>query len=552
MTEPTKTRIVVAEDDPDILELLVFVLTEAGFETVAVGDGLAALAAIEADPPKLAILDIQMPGMSGIEVLRRIRASATIGDLQVVLLSAHALDSDVDTGFAAGANDYVTKPFIPQELVQHVTALTDQNRALRQLPTNVLSTHQTILEIGRAIRAATDTQQALDIMCAALGGGLGVDRVLANGFGIQQGAQLGSQWYRPGVGELRDLTMPPELRGLAEELWLAAGLWAEDDVLAVEAPIPALAGPFIQEVGARAGIAVPIGLGDRVIGIVFVIMVLEPRAWTTAEVDVVQAAAGFVARAIVATEHQADQHDYVDRIDKLDRQKSDFLATVSHELRTPLTSISGYLGLLQGQDAGKLTLQQQQRMLDAISRNTVRLSNLIEDVMVLSRIEGGVSESEYVEVSIREVIIRASKELSELAAGNAIQLKIDAGPQSLGVLGDRASLDHALVNILSNAIKFSSPAGVVIISATQDHDARRVLITCEDHGVGIPAGDLTNLFTRFFRASNATDQAIPGTGLGLSIAKQIVEDHHGELRLSSVEGEGTTVVMDLPMFERGS
>ena len=552
MTEPTKTRIVVAEDDPDILELLVFVLTEAGFETVAVGDGLAALAAIEANPPKLAILDIQMPGMSGIEVLRRIRASATIGDLQVVLLSAHALDSDVDTGFAAGANDYVTKPFIPQELVQRVTALTDQNRALRQLPTNVLSTHQTILEIGRAIRAATDTQQALDIMCAALGGGLGVDRVLANGFGLQQGAQLGSQWYRPGVGELRDLTMPPELRGLAEELWLAAGLWAEDDVLAVEAPIPALAGPFIQEVGARAGIAVPIGLGDRVIGIVFVIMVLEPRAWTTAEVDVVQAAAGFVARAIVATEHQADQHDYVDRIDKLDRQKSDFLATVSHELRTPLTSISGYLGLLQGQDAGKLTLQQQQRMLDAISRNTVRLSNLIEDVMVLSRIEGGVSESEYVEVSIREVIIRASKELSELAAGNAIQLKIDAGPQSLGVLGDRASLDHALVNILSNAIKFSSPAGVVIISATQDRDARRVLITCEDHGVGIPAGDLTNLFTRFFRASNATDQAIPGTGLGLSIAKQIVEDHHGELRLSSVEGEGTTVVMDLPMFERGS
>ena len=552
MTEPTKTRIVVAEDDPDILELLVFVLTEAGFETVAVGDGLAALAAIEADPPKLAILDIQMPGMSGIEVLRRIRASATIGDLQVVLLSAHALDSDVDTGFAAGANDYVTKPFIPQELVQHVTALTDQNRALRQLPTNVLSTHQTILEIGRAIRAASDTQQALDIMCAALGGGLGVDRVLANGFGIQQGAQLGSQWYRPGVGEVRDLTMPPELRGLAEELWLAAGFWAEDDVLAVEAPIPALAGPFIQEVGARAGIAVPIGLGDRVIGIVFVIMVLEPRAWTTAEVDVVQAAAGFVARAIVAVEHRANQRDYVDRIEKLDRQKSDFLATVSHELRTPLTSISGYLGLLQGQDAGKLTLQQQQRMLDAISRNTVRLSNLIEDVMVLSRIEGGVSESEYVEVSIREVIIRASKELSELAAGNAIQLKTDAGPQALGVLGDRASLDRALVNILSNAIKFSSPAGVVIISATQDHDARRVLITCEDHGVGIPAGDLTNLFTRFFRASNTTDQAIPGTGLGLSIAKQIVEDHHGELRLSSVEGEGTTVVMDLPMFERGS
>ena len=259
----------------------------------------------------------------------------------------------------------------------------------------------------------------------------------------------------PALGFFR--SVPPELGGLAEELWLAAGFWAEDDVLAVEAPLPELAGPFIQEVGARAGIAVPIGLGDRVIGIIYVIMVLEPRAWTTAEIEVVQAAAGFVARAIVAVEHRANQRDYVDRIEKLDRQKSDFLATVSHELRTPLTSISGYLELLQGQDAGKLTPQQQQRMLDAISRNTVRLRSLIEDVMVLSRIEGGVSESEYVEVSIREVIIRASKELSALAQGNAIQLKFNAGPQALGVLGDRASLDRALVNILSNAIKFSGP-----------------------------------------------------------------------------------------------
>jgi len=76
------------------------------------------------------------------------------------------------------------------------------------------------------------------------------------------------------------------------------------------------------------------------------------------------------------------------------------------------------------------------------------------------------------------------------------------------------------------------------------------VITCQDHGIGIPAHDLADLFTRFFRASNATDQAIPGTGLGLSIAKQIVEDHHGgQLRLSSVEAMGTTVVIDLPLYE---
>jgi DNA-binding response OmpR family regulator len=124
MTEPTKANIVIAEDDLDILYLLVTQLTEAGFEIRAVTDGVAALAAIEADCPRLAILDIQMPGMSGLDVLRHIRANETISDLEVMLLTASAGRSEVDAGFAAGADDYVIKPFSPDELLQRVNVLT--------------------------------------------------------------------------------------------------------------------------------------------------------------------------------------------------------------------------------------------------------------------------------------------------------------------------------------------------------------------------------------------------------------------------------------------
>jgi len=123
MTEPTRNRIVVADDDVDILDLVVFKLNQAGFDTVGVTDGLAALAAIEAEPPRPAILDIMMPGMSGIEVLRKIRASETISDLDVILLTARTRDEDVDTGFAAGASDYVIKPFSPRELLKRVNAV---------------------------------------------------------------------------------------------------------------------------------------------------------------------------------------------------------------------------------------------------------------------------------------------------------------------------------------------------------------------------------------------------------------------------------------------
>lgn len=97
---------------------------------------------------------------------------------------------------------------------------------------------------------------------------------------------------------------------------------------------------FHRDTGARGVVMVPIGLNDRVIGMIYV-LVDEPRKGTTFEVNVVQAVSGFVARAIVEAEHRANQREHVERIERLDRQKSDLLATVSHELRTPLTSISG-------------------------------------------------------------------------------------------------------------------------------------------------------------------------------------------------------------------
>lgn len=123
MTEPVKTRIVVADDDTDILDLVVFKLTQAGYDVVAVPDGVAALAAIEANPPRLAILDVMMPGLSGMDVLRKVRANEATKDLDIILLTARSRDSDVDAGFAIGASDYVIKPFSPRELVHRVNAL---------------------------------------------------------------------------------------------------------------------------------------------------------------------------------------------------------------------------------------------------------------------------------------------------------------------------------------------------------------------------------------------------------------------------------------------
>jgi len=435
-----------------------------------------------------------------------------------------------------------------RSVARDFNALSERNLGLQQLQARDLGTQATTLGIGRAIRATSQTQQTLDVVCVALGEALGADRVVASTIGGHHEAAPSAQWYQQVLAPIGDLSRLPELAELAAELWLSAGFRAQDDITAQElATQPERA--FHEDSGARAAILVPIGFDDRLIGMMYVCMVGGPRVWTSAETNVVQTVAGFVARAIMEAENQGYQREYVERIETLDRQKSDFLATVSHELRTPLTSIIGYLELLQEQQAGELSAQQL-RMLAAINRNTLRLRSLIEDVMVLSRIEGGVNRDDFVPVPIRALITRVSEELSPFAVDHHVELEIDPGPAAAIVLGDAASLDRAVVNIVSNAIKFSIAGQVVQLTCTLDLDGGRVLVTCQDHGVGIPAKDLTELFTRFFRASNATDQSIPGTGLGLSITKQIVQDHHdGVVRLTSVENEGTTVVIDLPLYE---
>ena len=122
VTVPDGARVLVADDDADIRDLVEFKLTQAGYAVEAVGDGLSAWEAFEADQPALVVLDVMMPGLSGIDVLRKIRESGA-PEVPVLLLSAKSRDSDVDTGFAVGATDYVVKPFSPRELLHRVNGI---------------------------------------------------------------------------------------------------------------------------------------------------------------------------------------------------------------------------------------------------------------------------------------------------------------------------------------------------------------------------------------------------------------------------------------------
>lgn len=234
--------------------------------------------------------------------------------------------------------------------------------------------------------------------------------------------------------------------------------------------------------------------------------------------------------------------DVLARLQELDRVRTDLVSTVSHELRTPLTSIKGYLELIQDQLYDRLT-PQQLTMLGAIRRNLDRLTELISNLLALSRAES--TELSIELIDLRGVVAEVASDLRVTATGREISLRTVLPASPVVLAGDRSQLIRAVSNLAANAVKFSRPGGSVELRVEQD--GSHGVITVADEGIGIPAADLAGLGSRFYRASNAVQAEIAGTGLGLRIVQTILDHHDGTLTVESVEGEGTTAVVRIPL-----
>lgn len=228
----------------------------------------------------------------------------------------------------------------------------------------------------------------------------------------------------------------------------------------------------------------------------------------------------------------------------LDTARDDFVANVSHELRTPLTTISGYLELVAEEFDGSLQ-PRHERMLEATRRNVSRLRALIDDLLTLQRAEGRPSQLEPVDLvaQLRDVVL----DVKITAARRGIRIALSEPLRPVMVQADRPMLHRALLNVVTNAVKFSHDDGVVEVGVVLGRDGVDVTVT--DHGIGIPTEELGQLGTRFFRASNAVTNEIAGTGLGVRIMQTIIDRHSGSVVFDSTEGAGTTVTVRLPVVQ---
>jgi two-component system sensor histidine kinase SenX3 len=232
---------------------------------------------------------------------------------------------------------------------------------------------------------------------------------------------------------------------------------------------------------------------------------------------------------------------------RVEQARTDFVANISHELKTPVGALSVLAETLADEtDAGTIA-----RLVNRMLAETDRASRTIDNLMELSRIEMG-AESADEPVRVGDVICGGVDRVTELAAQRQITISTLApvardgsAADALSIRGDRRQLISAVGNLIENAVKYSDPGTTVQVRATRADEWIEISVT--DQGVGIPQRDLDRVFERFYRVDRARSRSTGGTGLGLAIVGHVASNHGGDVSVTSVEGEGSTFVLRLPV-----
>ncbi len=223
---------------------------------------------------------------------------------------------------------------------------------------------------------------------------------------------------------------------------------------------------------------------------------------------------------------------------RIDAIRRDFVANVSHELKTPV----GAMSLLAETLVGETDPADRERLSDMLQREAKRVEDIIDDLLELTRLEEGESETEYVKVS--KLVSKSVDKVRTFADGMRVQLALvgDTGDEQVEV--DRRAVVRALTNLIDNAVRYSEADQQVTVSVEVMGDV--VSISVKDNGVGIPRAELERVFERFYRVDRARSRETGGTGLGLAIVRHVAENHGGRVLVESKPGDGSTFTIELP------
>ncbi|MBZ5738358.1 sensor histidine kinase [Nocardioides mangrovi] len=413
-----------------------------------------------------------------------------------------------------------------------------------------------ILERERMAEQVRLASAAADIVRRA-SGKMSVDEVLADcGSAIVEGFRGQSLWFHlfgedpRAVVDDNPVEPPPEMIDVivryGEAGWQrqTVGVFAPDrrppeplSQADVDTVLGFLAG---TGGGAESLLVAPLGAGEESLGVLAVTRAFGGAEWSEGETAAAIDIGRDLGRVLANARTFEREHRLVEELQELADYKTRLVATVSHELRTPLTSVVGFAELLRA--APELS-DRSRTAVDAIQRGAVRLTRVVEDLLVLHRATDA-DIGEVLPLDLAPIVADAVELSAGPAAQRGITLTADLPEGGATVLGVAHELEHLPTNLIGNAVKYTPDHGTVTVSL--EVLAGEVVLTCTDSGIGISAADQERVFEEFFRSADPEAAARYGTGLGLAIVRRVVERHGGRIELESDLGRGSTFRVSLP------
>jgi signal transduction histidine kinase/DNA-binding response OmpR family regulator len=547
--------VLVVDDEPSVVEVFREFLASQGYDLHVAQSGEEALQVIPSLRPDIVLTDINLPGVSGLEVMRF--AKGRDPEVAVIVVTGYASASTAIDALRQGAYDYVTKPFDLDEVHQIVERaianrrLKDINRQLveelsrkneilrrheQQLSERVnLATRQmrTLYDVGNEISASLELDPRIKLIgarAAELCGARAAVVFLRPSQHEELTAAAAFGCSLPPSGPAWTLGPDSPLKGVAETQRALRRAAGDGD------------GPF--EIEGLPGerfhslLAVPMIESHQVRGVLAVLD--KPGGFSGDDESFL---ALFASQAAIAV-HNSQLFEHTKSLDRL---KSEFVAVVSHEIRTPLTSVKGALELLSD-DRFFQNNEQQTKLLSIAHANAERLLILINDILDFSKLDSASLPMNFEEQRLEPVVEQATHNLRTLIEERKIELAVTLESDLPELTIDAGRIAQVFTNLLSNAIKFSPAGGRIELVAERWEEHVRVGV--RDHGEGISPQNLPKLFQKFSQIDSSATRKAGGTGLGLVICRGIVEQHGGRIWVESTVGQGSIFYFTLPLEQR--
>lgn len=545
-------RVLVVDDSYDVRDLVsLSVLKPGGYDILTAGDGQTALELAIQEKPDLIITDMQMPGMTGLELITQLRQQ----DIKTptILMTAYGSEETAVEAFRLGARDYIIKPFQAREMQTAVERALREKRLQAERDQLVAQLSQSNLELERRLQEINALYRVGQSVSASLDIELVLQRVVEAAVHLTR-AEEGS------------LMLLDENR---QDLYIRASKNMDSEAASMRLRVQdSLAGQVIQSQKplvlnddarwhkiktaylVRSLIYVPLVLHNQTIGVLSVAnRTKKSSVFDRRDTRILSALAGYAVIAIhnanLYTEAQQKTlylEDALAKLKQLDQMKSEFIQNVSHELRTPLAIAYGYTELIFEGSFGDMAPDLHQAF-EIIRRRINMLIDIVDDLTVVLSNES--LKMKFEEINLTELVKTMLSEFQASAQEANLTLHGEIAPALPTIIGDPAHIRRVIDNLVSNAMKFTPVGGRIWLRLFQD--AGHLALEVSDTGIGIPEDKLDHIFERFYQIDGSTTRRYGGTGLGLALVKEITEAHGGEVRVTSEVGKGTTFRVKLPL-----